>query len=677
MHRVPGGKRQAVYAYRSEIDAWLGNGAGHNQSGRIAESPSQNGDKGVFALGTEPEIGLVSGPPDGIKAGENGVGPPACPDALTGRQVHRVKGWLALSFGIIALAAAALAFLLSRSLPEPKILRTFQVTNDGRMKYNLATDGARVYFSEDIAGRPVLGQVSTTGGETVLIPTPFDNSILTDVSPERSELMVVGVSGAASGPLHGPLYALPLVGGSPRRLGDLEGYDSSASWSPDGQRMAFANDRHLFLARADGTQPYKLADLQGDPFLVRWSPDGKRLRFFIHGAPNNSNAIWEVSTDGSNLHPVLAGWNDPPNETNGNWTPDSRYFLFGSEREGVNNLWALREGTPFFEQTRRKPVRLTTGPMQLFNPILSPKGNRIFALGTKPRGEVLKWDALTRQFAPYLGGISAIGLDFSRDGRWVAYSSYPEGNLWRSRTDGSQKQQLTWAPMKAAMPRWSPDGRRIAFVDDTPGKPLKAYTVSTHGGNSQEVVPEENLQCGLSWSPDGKSLLFGRGAGPEGKQAAVELGIVDLQTHHVSSLQGSGGLCDARWSPDGRYIAALREVPANDVGIGLTRRLVFYNVAQQKSADVSVDLNASFPNWSADSKYLYFDAMRFTADAAFYRVRISDRKLERLAEQNEIRLVSDGFKIMDNWTGVAPDGSPLITRQVDADEIYAFDVQWP
>ena len=278
---------------------------------------------------------------------------------------------------------------------------------------------------------------------------------------------------------------------------------------------------------------------------------------------------------------------------------------------------------------------------------------------------------------PYLQGISAVGLDFSRDGKWVAYSSYPEGNLWRSRTDGRQKQQLTWPGLSVAMPRWSPDRTRIAFLDETPGKPRKAYIVSAGGDNLQEIAPEEQIECSLSWSLDGNSVLFGRRAGPKGDAAAVEIGVLDLQTKRVSSLPRSSGFCEARWPPDGRYIAALREVGPKDVDAALTRSLVLYDFADQKWTDLSVNPNAGFPNWSGDSKYVFFDGSPDTADAAFYRVRISDRKLEQLASHNEVKAVITVSGLMNGWTGLAPDGSPLITREVDADEVYAFDVQWP
>jgi serine/threonine protein kinase len=88
----------------------------------------------------------------------------------------------------------------------------------------------------------------------------------------------------------------------------------------------------------------------------------------------------------------------------------------------------------------------------------SPDGKKLFTQGLQDRGELIRYDAQHRAFVPFLSGIWATDLRFSRDGQWVAYVSYPEGTLWRSRVDGSDRLQLTNPPVFAALPRWSPDG---------------------------------------------------------------------------------------------------------------------------------------------------------------------------------------------------------------------------
>ena len=114
----------------------------------------------------------------------------------------------------------------------------------------------------------------------------------------------------------------------------------------------------------------------------------------------------------------------------------------------------------------------------------SPDGKKLFADGHQRRGELVRYDAQRREFVPFLSGIWATDVSFSRDGKWVAYVSYPEGTLWRSRVDGSDRLQLTNPPVFAALPRWSPDGTQIAFIDIQAGRPWKILAHLGTGGSS-------------------------------------------------------------------------------------------------------------------------------------------------------------------------------------------------
>jgi Tol biopolymer transport system component len=87
----------------------------------------------------------------------------------------------------------------------------------------------------------------------------------------------------------------------------------------------------------------------------------------------------------------------------------------------------------------------------------------LFVIGEQQRAQLQRFDAKLKQFVPFLNGISAGEIDFSRDGKWLTYVSYPDYLLWRSRNDGSERLQLTYAPVSVSMPRWSHDSRKIAF----------------------------------------------------------------------------------------------------------------------------------------------------------------------------------------------------------------------
>jgi Tol biopolymer transport system component len=153
---------------------------------------------------------------------------------------------------------------------------------------------------------------------------------------------------------------------------------------------------------------------------------------------------------------------------------------------------------------------------------------------------------------PYLSGVSASETSHSSDGQWVAYVSFPDFTLWRSRVDGTQKQQLTFAPFQVVRPRWSPDGTRIAFTDVRPGKTYTIYVISSEGGAPQEIFAgDTHPEIDPSWSPDGDSILFGGSVGePRG---ILRIG---LKSKAVSTLPGSEGLFSPQLSPDGRYVSA-------------------------------------------------------------------------------------------------------------------------
>src|SRR5262249_6646111 len=248
-----------------------------------------------------------------------------------------------------------------------------------------------------------------------------------------------------------PLWILPALGGAPRRLGEVRGRD--AAWSPNGQTIAYAKGHELYVCKTDGTETRKLVSALGQVRWPRWSPSGSVLRYTV-GDAGAWTSIEEVPAGGGPSHPLLPDWKGAG--CCGNWTPDGKYYVFQSNSGSGTDIWARREKTGFFRGWNDEPVQLTAGPMHFRSPVSSVDGKRLFVIGEQPRGELVRFEAKSGQFVAYLGGISAQALDVSKDDQWVAYVSYPEGVLWRSRVDGSQRLQLTSLPMQAWLPRWSP-----------------------------------------------------------------------------------------------------------------------------------------------------------------------------------------------------------------------------
>jgi len=290
----------------------------------------------------------------------------------------------------------------------------------------------------------------------------------------------------------------------------------------------------------------------------------------------------------------------------------------------------------------------------------------IFVVTAQLRGELVRFDSASHRFTPYLSGISAMGVDFSRDGKWVTYGTYPEGTLWRSKVDGSERLHLTFPPRLAIQPRWSPDGSRIAFAARQPDKPFSVYTISADGGSPERPIPGDRDTCDATWSPDGESLLFGRFPGDEPPGIGrMDLEIVDLRTHAVSKVPGSEELWSPRWSRDGRHMLAFTRAG---------ERLLVFDVKAQKWTEVA-KMGVAYPEWSRAGDYIYFLLGTPTAgqQGGLSRVRITDHKLEQVVSLKDFRQ-APGW---GGWAGLAPDDSPLLLRDSGTQDIYALDWQAP
>ena len=562
------------------------------------------------------------------------------------------------AISVVALAGLLiLAYIFRPTLPPPRVTGYTQVTHDGQMKNVFGavasivlTDGTRLYVQEAVNGRYVIAQVAVSGGDTVVMNTPFPNASLNNISPDKTELVVGSFSGVE---LDQPLWLAPVVGGSPRRFADIPGEDGT--WLPNGNLLV-AHQNQLTEVTRNG-ESRKFAELPSPNFYIwwlRWSPDGRALRFTAGDV--SRNAIWEASSDGSRVRPLLSSWHQAGDPLQGNWTPDGKYYLFQANRGSRWDIWAIRETEDIFHKVNREPVQLTAGPLTFLSPQPSVDGKRIFAIGVQSHAELVHYDAKSGQFVPYLGGISATNVSFSPDGQWLTYVSYPEAEVWRSRIDGSEKLQLTRSPLQAWSPSFSSDGRQIAFVGVEPRKTQGLYVVSADGNTPQELpISEPNW---IDWCGTGSSIVF-----VQGTQTGSTISLLDPKTSKTEAVQGPHDLFLPRCSPDGRFIVA-------ETHDGQSLKLFEFSTG--KWSDLLTHA-AGFSQWSRDSKYVYFDTGA-SKELAVYRVRIADHKLERVADLQNLRRVVEPWV---SWMGLTPDGVPLFMRDIGSQEVYALDFEAP
>jgi eukaryotic-like serine/threonine-protein kinase len=563
----------------------------------------------------------------------------------------KVLAGLACALAVILIAA----YWLVPPLPPPSVSNYTQLTHDGLAKFLVGTDGSRLYLQETSSGPAIshIAQVSISGGTVASIPSPSPLLFPSNVSPDGSKVLMVDTQAGMTAPT-GPFWALPVIGGSPVRLADVVGGDGA--WSPDGTTLAYTKDKDLYLAAADGTNSHKIASLPNRAGAPAWSPDGKLIRVSVTDSSSNTASIWQVSASGGNPHQVFPGWSAKTERCCGQWTPDEKYFVFESQGQ----LWASREAGDFLRRVSHEPVELTSGTAAYGAPLPAKDGKKLYAVAGFRRGELDRYDAKTKTFVPFLGGISADFVSFSNDGQWVAYVSFPDGVLWRSKIDGSQKLQLTSPPLYAILPRWSPDGKRIVFDAQPQGWPLHMYVVPSSGGAPQEILSDDaGPQQDSAWSPDGKFLIFSGESGFATTKTNIRL--LDLKTHAVSLVPGSQGLFSPRWSPDGKYILAM---PSS------SKSLMLFDVHTQKWS-VLTDSNAAFPCWSRDGQYVYFLGGFETAGVE--RVGIRDRKVEDMASLKDVPIT--GYYSI--WFGLTPDSAPLILKDTGTQDVVAMDWNEP
>jgi Tol biopolymer transport system component/DNA-binding winged helix-turn-helix (wHTH) protein len=500
-----------------------------------------------------------------------------------------LRRWWLVAAAVFIAGLASLIWYLRRPLPPPRISSYTQITHDGRFKYPVATDGSRLYFTEAM---PVsIAQVGIAGGEIVHIPVPVpDLTGVDDVSPDGSNFLLDSLESPSQ-----EAWNIRIPGGPIRRLGkDLE-----TAFSPDGKSVVYVTvGGDIYVVRSDGTQTRKLASVgpnPSGPWSPAWSPDGGIIRFY------KDDKLWQISSSGSNLHQLRSRWHPFGGQCCGRWTPDGRFFLFvtGDSANGGSQIWALDERRGLFRKPLADPIPLTTGPLSWRQPIPGKDGKTIFAAGGTVRGQLSRFDARSKQFQPFLGGISALGVRFSKDGQSVAYVSFPEGILWKANRDGSNPMQLSDPPIVVFQPRWSPDGTQILFSDTSSvaiSWSSEIYIVAAQGGVPRKLLPEgSGKQSDPDWSPDGHKVVFGTTWGGHDPKGLIR--IFDLDTQKITTLPGSLGMTDPRWSPDGRFIAA------NSFDL---RTMNIFDVATQRWSALDLKSEMAYPEWSRDSQFIYF-----------------------------------------------------------------------
>lgn len=587
-------------------------------------------------------------------------------------RAERAQRWFdTLLLTVAILFGSWLLFYIVYPVPRPSVQRMNRLTFGGRIEEwgGIVSDGTRIFFLEREGDHWNLMQTSVEGGNAERMPTPFENTRLFAISPDHSQFLIGQFTQRGT---EMPLWLWPVQGGEPRRLGQTIGTDPT--WSPNGAEIVFVNGSKVYSVRRDGTMLHELARVSGKARSPEWSPDGATIRFTVETGNREepwpgeftgqftSESVWEMSSNGSGLHPVVMANGQPPRQSLGSWTADGRYYLFSGCEEADCNLWGTRETWNWYRRSQHGPFPLTSGPDSLHVAIPEQAGARVFAFSFRSHRELQKIYARTLRTETIGIGSSAEQASVSPDGDVVAYVNRQDGSLWSSHADGSSRLRLTSPPLRAADPRWSPKGEQLLFTGYRPGQTSQIYVLSSDGGALRPVAPKDWEAGGADWLPDGYRLIVSM----RNARTHPEYGLYFLEptTGIFRELPGTEGFSQPRSSPDGMFIAALDEAH---------QHLMIYDVRKVTWEEGASGGMLGTASWTADSAAIYFQDMQ-DADEAVYKTEWPGGKAARVTGFGDILRASASHCV---FSGVGKDGSLYVMLERGLTDIYSLDLDLP
>lgn len=555
-----------------------------------------------------------------------------------------VVGALALGAGW-ALRGGSAAPAAAPVVAGPAPTRFIQVTDGPGVEAfpSLTPDGRTVVYASSVGGDSDIYRLRIGGLNPVnLTAGVAENDTMPAVSPDGERIVF------RSGRMGGGLFVMGATGESPRRISE-DGFNPS--WSPDGKSVVFATEAigswasrltHslLFVVDVDTGARRKLGEM--DAVQPSWSPNGERIAYWTTVGGGQRDLFTIPAAGGE----PVAVTNDAPTDWNPVWSADGRWLYFSSDRSGVMGIWriAVDQSSGAVLGAAQPVTAGTTGFLGHLS--VSREGERLAYAAVESRQTAWRvaFDPEKLEIVGAPEQVSRGSFDIgqasvSPDGAWLVYTGTGGGreDIYLLRTDGSERRQLTDDAAKDRGPRWSPDGKRIAFYSDRGGQQYGVWMMNSDGSGAVRLSPPEKRWLVPEWTPDGTgvlardeetiSLLDSRKAWAE--QTAVPVVAADPD---LGSVFPVGLSSDGRWlmcitDRDGlsvydRQTSTMRKAPDGaDAGAaqfvpGGSRRLVMRDdsitlydaetnemVSERPNPLGEIDSRFSF---TADGRWLYF-----------------------------------------------------------------------
>ncbi|MGE5278280.1 MAG: protein kinase domain-containing protein [Acidobacteriota bacterium] len=500
----------------------------------------------------------------------------------------------------LALPAALVVFWLGRNTAaprpapaSPRPVEFRQLTFDpGQEDFPaLAPDGASFLYVSSAAGNPDI-YLQRVGGQNPINLTK--DSPVPDTQPAFSPTGdLIAFRSERNG---GGIFIMGATGENVRRLTD---FGFNPAWSPDGKQILvnsesvshpFARIGYADLWAVDAATGQKRLIVSGkdradrgagDATQASWSPHGDRIAYWGIRGDTGWRDVWTIPAEGGKPVEVT---NDVATDWNPVWSPDGRYLYFGSDRGGSLNLWRA----PIEEKSGRtlgspEPAFLPATYVGHFS--FARDGRHLAYRAQEATGSLFRvaFDSRAEKLASapvrvLQSSMVVLNLDVSPDGQWIAFRpGFGQEDIFLVHSDGTGLRRMTDDPYRDRGPRFSPDGKRIAFYSNRSGR-YEVWAINLDGSGLTPIT--KNAVHGPwfpNWSPDGTRLAFPDGTNSYVFRPGASPG--EGSTEPLPFPPGGGWMQAYGWSPDGRLLVGQRQG-------GSDRNQLLYSLETKKFEDL-------------------------------------------------------------------------------------------